>query len=324
MCVARAAYKKSGKLLLVLHLLINEFETCMKKTLDKKIIVRFCAGFAACLSFNSYAQSQPAENAYPKLSSIYFEAGHIKSTTNNTSASGYNVASTSNNNERAGVIVEFSPKWSGGLSIAGYQSNMGGQVSGNQSVSGSPSQTSALGFANYSFNPLLSAGGYVGYGQGPNTMLYGSTQYPGAMTNQLLGTYLSLTIPFSDHWSARVSPSYIYSYSSANRDSVTASGVQNPAVTSNTSINMANLSASASYLTAEQKWRFDAGVVIHQVLSQNISTTQTQLANFWNTPFLGANYTTDEKYNLYARASKELGDPRIGGQSVTVGISKNF
>ena len=296
----------------------------MKIQLDKKIVVRFCAAFAVFLSTNSYAQSQPTENTYPKLSSIYIEAGHIKSTTNNTSATGYNVANTSNNNERGGVIVEFSPKWSGGLSIAGYQSNMSGQVSGNQSVSGSPSQTSALSFANYSFNPLLSAGGYLGYGQGPNTMLYGSTQYPGAMTNQLLGIYISLTIPVTQQWSARLSPSYIYSYSSANRDSVTVSGAQNPAVTSNTSINMANLASSVSYLTLNQQWRFDAGVVTHQVLSQSIATTQTQLANFWNTPFVGVNYSTEEKYNLYARASKELGDPRIGGQSITVGISKNF
>jgi hypothetical protein len=296
----------------------------MKTHLDKKIVVRFCASFAVFLSFNSYAQSKPAENTYPKLSSIYIEAGHIKSTTNNTSTSGYNVSNSSNNNERVGVVVGFSPKWSGGLSIAGYQSNMSGQVSGNQSVSGSPSQTSALGFANYSFNPLLSAGGYLGYGQGPNTFLYGSTQYPGAMTNQLLGTYISLTIPVTQQWSARLSPSYTYSFSSASRDAVSVGGTQNPAATSNISINMANLASSVSYLTLSQQWRFDAGVVVHQVLSQSIATTQTQLANFWSTPFVGVNYSTEEKYNLYARASKELGDPRIGGQSVTVGISKNF
>lgn len=288
------------------------------------LLKRMCFFILCLIGFNIHAQSQPTDNTYPKLSSIYLEVGHIKSTTNNTSVSGYNVANSSNNNERLGVIVEFSSQWSGGLSIAGYQSNMSGTVTGNQSVSGSPSQISGLGFANYSFNPLLSAGAFLGYGQGPNTMLYGSTQYPGAMSNQLLGTYVSLIIPVNQQWSARLSPSYVYSYSSANRDAVTVNGQQNAGVTTNTSINMANLASSVSYLTLNQQWRFDAGVVTHQVLSQSIATTQTQLANFWNTPFVGATYSTAEKYNLYARASKELGDPRIGGQSITVGISKNF
>jgi hypothetical protein len=89
-------------------------------------------------------------------------------------------------------------------------------------------------------------------------------------------------------------------------------------------LNTANLVTSVSYLTLNGSWRFDTGVVTHQVLSQSSSASQLPYANIWYTPFVGINYQTQARYQFYVRGTKEVGYSQMGGNSAVFGVAKNF
>ena len=266
--------------------------------------------------------SQTQVDFYPRLSQIYAEGGHIKNTTNSTAPDTYNVSSASSNMERIGVTVELSRQWSIGLSASAIQSTMSGTAANNQVITGTPHQNSFSGSLNYNFYPFLSVGGFYGAGQGPNSLIYGLTSYPSNSNSQLAGAYGSLSI-LLNQWLVNIAPSYVYSSSTTNANSV-GGDPQFPSSSTSSYLNTANLVTSLSYLSASSGWRYDAGVVTHQVISQSAPSFQMQYASIWYTPFLAINYLTEDRYQFYARGTKEVGYSQMGGNSIVFGIAKNF
>lgn len=283
---------------------------------------------AISIAFSGHAFSQGLDldrsqaSFYPRIGQVYVEGGHIKNTTNSTNPSTYNVSTANSNMERIGISVDLSRKWSVALSASAIQSTMSGVSANNQTITGSPKQNNFSGSVNYNFYPFLSAGAFYGAGQGPNSLIYGLTPYPSNSNSQLAGAYGSLSI-LLNQWLVGIAPSYVYSTSTTSASSV-GDNPQFPSSSVSSSLNTANLVTSLSYLTLNGSWRFDSGVVTHQVLSQNSPASQMPYANIWYTPFLGVNYQTQERYQFYVRGTKEMGYSQMGGNSVTLGIAKNF
>ena len=276
------------------------------------LIVTFSSG--------AIAQSIDAkeDDTFPKFSSVFIEGVHSKSTVNSDTPSVSAVSNT--NTARVGAFVKFSKRWTGGLSVGEGRSSSSSRSSGIMTTS-SPKSEVWMATFDYKLFPLLSVGGFGGYGTGNNSVGYSViTTAPIAnnSASDIAGTYAALILPY-EKWILLVSPSYLYSKTT----NISEAAPLIPGITTNVSINMMNLTAGVGYLPT-QSWRLDSGVVARQILSQSVPTTSVQMANLTYMPYLGAQYTTDDKYQLYIRANKILGDPRIGYGAITLGISKGF
>ena len=236
----------------------------------------------------------------------------IAGTVNNVGASQTNVTTL-------GFSARYGSRLRGGLASSGLF-NGGTSTNATNYIHNNFNGYAFGGYLEYSLFRPLNVGIVGGAGQVFGDISYGVNNQSFTSVSSYQGIYATAFMPLAQQWLVRFTPSFISTNVDSNYNGTSASP---NTITGNNQLNLINLTPTITYLTPVH-WQFDAGAVLHNVVTQTGPISMTRHSNYWTTPFVAVTYKAPMQFDIYGRASMEAGDHYFESETYSIGIAKRF